>query len=219
MRVTLLFFYFLTFSAAHAQQYLGEESSCLARYDSLARVAMEAEDRMLQSQYLNDSIQSCFVGERIPEGKLVTIDGDTVTVGKRDRPYVLYFTASWCGPCVSNSQALNVVMDSLAPPVDILVLSWDQPSYFAEHRADYHENLQLIPSRNGRNESSEVINGPLKHTLGFPSVYMVDTDQRIVGFQRGAAMPMELPDGRVISQEEALRQNVTRWVTKLAVLE
>ena len=219
MRYCLLCFSLLLLTSVRAQRYLGDEAACLTRYDSLARAAMAANEVDQSHRYQGDSIRSCFLGERVPVGELVTIDGDTVGLGERDRPYVLYFTASWCGPCVSNTEALNVVLDSLAPAVDVIVLSWDQPEYFAENRGDYHRDLSLIPSRNGKNEAAEVINGPLKHTIGFPSVYTVNSDQAVVGFQRGASMPMELPDGRVISAEEAVQQNVGRWVKLLEGLE
>ena len=204
---------------ATAQSYLGDEGHCVARFDSLARIAMAAEDQANFAVYMGDSIPSCFVGEHIPASELITIQGDTVRTDERDRPYVLYFTASWCGPCVSSTQALNVVMDSLQPAIDFFVLSWDQADYFAKNANKYHDGLYLIPSKEAAPSSSSVHYDAIRHEFGFPSVYVVNAEHEIVSFQRGAAMPLELPDGRIISETEALRNNIDRWITNLATID
>ncbi len=95
-----------------------------------------------QAQSLNDTTPlGTRVGERAPDFALTDIDGQSFALSDfQGQPVILYFSASWCTPCIPETQELARLKDRY-PNLNILWISvdpaGDSPQSLREHRRRY----------------------------------------------------------------------------------
>jgi len=170
----------------------------------------------------NDSIKAIIVGSYIEEHNFIAFDSTTFTTSNRNKPLFLQITASWCKPCKAEIPALNKIVKKYQDRVDFALIFWDNHKQLSEFAEDYNPEITLIPSTEKQEETTTIDLEGFRHIMGFPTNYLINSNNRIINFSQGAMVPdtFTLPDGstRTITKEEANDGNFKRLETEIAEL-
>lgn len=93
---------------------------------------------------------------------------------------------------------MNKLAKEYKNKVDFVILFWDT-DIFTE---DYSKEIFLVPSKKMLKEANKITISGFKHSLGFPYLYMVNSDKKIVDTKIGAIVP-----NKKNTKEEALERN------------
>ena len=117
--------------------------------------------------------------------KMMPLKGDPVSFEEFEKPVFLITYASWCVPGEGQIPALNDLVDRFHDQIDFVMLFWDTPEKLREVERDYNNNIELLYVNEKTNRDSYIINN-LKHSLGFPMMYFIDPDKKVLGIQKVA---------------------------------
>jgi thiol-disulfide isomerase/thioredoxin len=221
MKTSLLFFIILLGSVGTltAQDRPGIDTTCLRQYNERAKALFAAGEQQAAGVMLFDSIRNCALGTYLPAANLVSVTGEVLYTDSIQENLLLYYTASWCGPCIASIPAINRLAAEGRPGLRIVVIFWDQKPYVAENQAKYHEDIFLVPSLTRQDVSQNLTYDNLRHYFGFPTSYAIDSDKRIRGVVIGGVVPQGEPgEAGAISKEEAYEENYVRLAELLETL-
>lgn len=202
-----------------AQDRPGIDTTCLRQYDQKAKALFAAGEQQAAGAMLFDSVRNCVLGTYLPAAKLVSVTDEVLYTDSIRDNLLLYYTASWCGPCIASIPAINRLAAEGRPDLRIVVIFWDQKSYVTENQAQYHEAIFLVPSLTRQDVSQNLTYDNLRHYFGFPTSYAIDSDKRIRGVTIGGVVPRGEPgEAGFISEEEAYEENYVRLAELLETI-
>ncbi|MAN58645.1 MAG: thiol-disulfide oxidoreductase [Flavobacteriaceae bacterium] len=105
-----------------------------------------------------------------------------------DKPVFLMTYAAWCTPGIGEIPALNKIADTYYDKVQVVVLFWDNKKKVKEVAADYSNDITLLYVDEAENKHDHIIE-TLKHSLGFPTTFFIDSDKKIMDIRRGVLHP------------------------------
>ncbi len=100
-----------------------------------------------------------------------------------EKPLFIITYAAWCVPGIGEIPALNDLADRFHDQIDFIVLFWDTKENLKAKSDEYNENIQLVYVDEKTNQDSYIVN-KLKHALGFPMMYFMDEQRKILNIQK-----------------------------------
>ncbi len=164
----------------------------------------------------NDSIKALIIDSYIENHKFINIDSSTYsTSNNRKKPLFLQVTASWCAPCKAEIPALNKIVEKYDDKVDFVLLFWDLKSDLLKFSDEYDKNIVLVPSPEQQNEPTTIEISGFRHITGFPTNYLITSNNKIINYSQGAVIPYngtnpETGEEIAITQEDADKFNYER---------
>ncbi len=162
----------------------------------------------------NDSIKTLILNSYINDYKFKTVDGTIYNTSERKKPLFLQVTASWCAPCKFEVPALNRIVEKYSDKVDFVLLFWDTQSELEKLAPGYNKKIVLIPSTEKQSEATTIDISGFRHIMGFPTNYLITTDNQIINFSQGAMIPTTYTDQNgkeiAITKEYADQKNYER---------
>ena len=160
----------------------------LAKYDSKAKKAYRTDD-VERAKYLFDSlVNNCLKGTYMDNFKVRDLNKKIVPLNKFEKPLFLITRASWIVPTEGETPALNELAAKYNKQVDFIVLFWDKHSTAKELAKQYHKSVKVLYVDELQNESNYVVRN-MKHSLGFPTSFLLDPEKRIVNIKRNVSHP------------------------------
>lgn len=140
-------------------------------------------------------------GFRAPSFELTGLNGETYRVGgERERPLLLNFWASWCGPCHLEADDLQKLYEQYEGKLDIYgvnVTSIDTLNGARRFVDDYRLTFPIPLDEDGTAAQ-------LYKVDGYPTSFLIDSSGVIVDAVFGIVNPMEIQravDGLLASGE------------------
>ena len=94
------------------------------------------------------------------------------------------------------------------------MLFWDTQAELEKLAPDYNKDIVLIPSQEKQSEPTTIDISGFRHIMGFPTNYLITTDNQIINFSQGAMIPTTFTDQNgkeiKITKEEANKGNYER---------
>lgn len=202
----LLFFLLILTTAAQGQSNKIFFSESLDVY--LPKYIADAEEAILNKQ--QDKVKVLFEafvdnslkGTYMNDFKAKNLNKNVKNFSDFEKPVVLLTYSAWCIPSKGELPALNDLAKQYGKDIDIVVLFWDNYKTVRKATRDFHRNINVLYVDEAENTNTHIIRN-LKHSLGLPLVFTLNTKKEIINIQRRVANRMG------DSLEEAFKENHT----------
>ncbi len=178
----------LYFSSSFAQEerkipFSVAISAHITKYNQKIDAAYQDQD-LERAQFLFDSLVTHHLGGTyMDDFNVYPLKGEPISLEEYEKPIFLITYASWCVPGIGEIPALNDLVDKFHDQIDFVVLFWDNKEKLKEKAKEYTENIQLVHIDEKTNQDSYIIN-KLKHALGFPMMYFMDGNKKILDIRK-----------------------------------
>lgn len=137
-----------------------------------------------RAQYLFDSLINKVVkGTYIDNFKVKRFPGRRIEINSFEKPLYLITYATWCVPGKGEFPALNEIADTHHNEIDFIVLFWGSKKKIRNIKKGLSKNITVLYVDEKSNRSDFIIRC-MKHTLGFPTSFLIDKEKRIVDVRR-----------------------------------
>ena len=190
-----LVFYFLFSISVYSQQetptFSEAISNNLKKYREKADKAYR-NDNVARAEFLFDSlVNNCLKGARLDNFKVKDLKDNVVDLNGFHKPVYLITNSSWIVPTEGEIPALNKLADKYYKEIDFVMLFWDNQKTAKELSREYSKNIKILYVDELKNNSSYVVRN-LKHSLGFPTSFLLDKEKQIIDIQRKISHPYGL---------------------------
>lgn len=203
------------------KKLFSETESKIKKYREDSQKYWDKNDSENALKY-GDSIKSLILNSYIKDYEFKTVDSTNYNTSERKKPLFLQVTASWCAPCKFEVPALNKIVEKYSDKVDFVLLFWDTQAELEKLAPDYNKDIVLIPSQEKQSEPTTIDISGFRHIMGFPTNYLITTDNQIINFSQGAMIPTTFTDqsGKeiTITKEDADKGNYERLETEIKEL-
>lgn len=154
-------------------------------YKINSKVANEKED-LDRANYLYDSlVNNCLKKTHFDNFLVTKANGDLTYFDSFEKPIYLKTISTWCEPNDSEAAAFNDVADEFSDLIDFVVLYWDPKHKIDQVAEKYNRNVTVLYVDETDNYSSDIVTA-LKHSLGLPTLLLMDQERMIIDVRRGA---------------------------------
>ncbi|KAA1244149.1 redoxin domain-containing protein [Aquimarina sp. RZ0] len=155
----------------------------IKKYNQKSNQAYKDQD-LEYAQFLFDSlVDNHLKGTYMDNFSMSPTKGDPIDFSTFEKPIFLITYATWCVPGVGEIPALNDLIDKFHDQIDFVVLFWDTRESLKEKENEYSQNAHLLYVNEKTNQNSYIINN-LKHSLGFPMMYFLDADKKLLDIRK-----------------------------------
>ena len=163
-------------------------SQHLAKYKKHADKAYRT-DNLERADFLFDSLVNyCLKGSRLDNFKVKDLRKRSVYLDEFQKPLYLITYASWIAPTAGEIPALNKLAEKYHEQVDFVMLFWDNRSTTKELAKKYSSHITILYVDELQNNSPHVVK-MMKHSLGFPTSFLLDKDKKILDIRRKVSHP------------------------------
>lgn len=142
-----------------------------------------------RANFLFDSlINFGLKGSRLDNFMVKDLKKNRVALDEFSKPVYLTTYASWIVPTEGEVPALNKLAEQYSNEVDFVLLFWDNHKTTKELAKKYHKNIRILYVDEMQNSSPYVIK-MMKHSLGFPTTFLLNKEKRIIDIRRKVAHP------------------------------
>jgi len=137
-----------------------------------------------RAQYLFDSLINKVVkGTYLDNFKVKRFPSRKIEINTFKKPIYLITYATWCVPGKGEFPALNEIADANHNEIDFVVLFWGSKKKIKKIKKGLSKNITVLYVDEKKNRSDFIIRC-MKHTLGFPTSFLIDRDKKIVDVRR-----------------------------------
>lgn len=156
----------------------------LVKYNIQSDIEFEKGD-VAKGQFLFDSLVKNFlVGSRFNDYSFKSLNSRKVKLSKIKKPVFIITYASWCVMNKGEVPALNKLSKKYSKDVRFIVLFWDKKENVKKLSRKFSGNITVCYANESYRNDSRVVS-TLKHTLGFPTTYFLNTNLDVVDIKRG----------------------------------
>jgi len=139
---------------------------------------------MERGEFLFDSlVQHRLIGTTFDNITLKKSSGSRLKLSSVEKPMFLLTYASWCVPNQGEIPALNKLARKYGKDVKIIVLFWDRKNKMKKIARKFSSRITVCYAHEYYRTDTKII-AALKHTLGFPTSYFLDSNRKIVEIRR-----------------------------------
>ncbi|WP_109300208.1 redoxin domain-containing protein [Aquimarina sp. AU474] len=158
-------------------------SAHIVKYNQKMDDAYRQSD-LERAKHLFDSLVTNHLnGTYMDDFTINTIKEEPITFNEYEKPLFLITYAAWCVPGVGEIPALNDLADRFHDQIDFIVLFWDTKENLKDKSSEYTKNIKLVYVDEKTNQDSYIVN-KLKHALGFPMMYFMDEEKKVLNIQK-----------------------------------
>lgn len=161
----------------------------LKKYNSESDLAFE-KGNIEAGQALFDSlVQNKLVGSRFDNYSFKSINSRKVKLGELKKPVFIITYSSWLVIGKGEIPALNKLARKYENDVQIIVVFWDIKNDIRRISRQFNDYIKVCYANESYRNDARIV-ATLKHTLGFPTSYYLNSDLEVVDIKRGG---MQLP--------------------------
>lgn len=189
MRLILLFLLSVSFSyQASAQQetvYFSDAIKAhLKKYNTKSDIEYEKGD-IARGQALFDSlVQNYLVGSKFNDFSFKSINSGKVKLSKIKKPVFIITYASWCVMNKGEIAAINKLSRKYSKDMHFIVLFWDKKSEAKKYGRKFNGSIDVCYANESYRNDAKIVS-TLKHTLGFPTSYFLNSNLEVIDIKRG----------------------------------
>ncbi len=138
-----------------------------------------------RAEFLFDSLVKHVInGSYFDDFTVKKTSGRKVQFSKFEKPVFLMTYASWCTPGSGEIPALNEIAKQHKDEIDFVILFWDKKKEVKKVAREYDRSVTILYVDELDNKNCHIIR-TLKHSLGFPTSFFLDSNKKILDVRRG----------------------------------
>lgn len=142
-----------------------------------------------RAEFLFDSLVDYGLkGSLMDNFKVKDLKKKDVSLNEFTKPVYLTTYASWIVPTEGEIPALNKLAEKYSGEVEFVMLFWDTHSTTKQLAKKYHKNIKVLYVDEMQNSSPYVIK-MMKHSLGFPTSFLLNNKKEIIDIRRKISHP------------------------------
>ena len=176
----------------------------IKKYNKDSNNSFENGD-IAQGQALFDSlVQNHLVGSRFDDYTFKSVNGKKVKLSKIGKPVFIITYSSWCVINRGEIAALYKLARTYEDQIQFIVVFWDTKSNMKRIGKQFNAGLKVCYANESyRNDATAV--ATLKHTLGFPTSYFLNSELEVVDIKRGGiSIPVRTPSRKAMEMNYAV---------------
>jgi thiol-disulfide isomerase/thioredoxin len=172
----------------------------LKKYNAQSDIEFEKGD-LAKGQFLFDSlVKNYLVGSRFNDYSLKSLNKRKVKLSKIKKPVFIVTYATWCVLGKGEIPALNKLAKKYRD-VRFIVLFWDKKEDVKKLSRKFNSHVTVCYANESYRNDSRIV-ATLKHTLGFPTSYFLNSNLDVVDIRRGG-----IDTSPQLSYRDAISQN------------
>jgi len=176
----------------------------LKKYNKATDKVFESGD-ISKGQVMFDSlVQNHLVGSKFDDYTFKSVNSKKVRLSKIKMPTFIITYSSWCVINKGEIAALNKLARNYRDSVQFIVVFWDTKQNMKKIGRQFNGTIRVCYANESyRNDASAV--ATLKHTLGFPTSYFLNSEMEVVDIKRGGiSIPPRTPSKKAMDLNYAL---------------
>ena len=142
-----------------------------------------------RADFLFDSlVNHSLKGSQMDNFQVKDLRKKPVLLEEFEKPVYLTTYASWIAPTAGEIPALNQLAEKYHEQVDFVMLFWDNHETTKELAKKYSNHITILYVDEMQNNSPHVIK-MMKHSLGFPTSFLLNKHKKILDIRRKVAHP------------------------------
>ncbi len=156
----------------------------LKKYNTKSDIEFEKGNIEKGNALFDSLVQNNLVGSRFDDYSFKCINSRKVKLSKIKKPVFIITYASWCVINKGEIPALNKLARKYEKDFQMIVVFWDIRNDMKKISRQFNSNIKVCYA-NESYKNDEAVVATLKHTLGFPTSYFLDSDLKVVDIKRG----------------------------------
>jgi thiol-disulfide isomerase/thioredoxin len=181
--IVLLFSFYSNFAQDSTAVFSDALRLNITKYIASSNVAFEKRDLAEGKRLFDSLVQYKLVGTKFDDFTLKSYDNKKVALKDINKPKYLITFSSWCVFNEGDVPALNKLSEEYKKDVQIILLFWDKKENLKKIASKFNSNIKVCYANEGYDQDSRIV-ATLKHTLGFPTSYFIDENQKVVSINR-----------------------------------
>ncbi len=152
-----------------------------------------------KGQALFDSlVQNHLVGSRFDDYSFKSVNSRKVKLSKIKKPVFIITYSSWCVLNRGEISALNKLARAYDKQLQTIVVFWDQKQNMKKIARQFSSKIKVCYANEAYKNDASVV-ATLKHTLGFPTSYFLNSELEVVDIKRGGiSIPARTPSKKAM---------------------
>ena len=160
----------------------------LPKYEKEVQKAFRTQN-IERTQFLFDSLVShCLKGSYLDNFEVRNLKKEKVRLDSFDKPIFLITRSSWCISTEGEAPALNELAAQYRDQLSFVILFWDTYGESKKEAQKYTRDITILYVDELKNQSSYIIRN-MKHSLGFPTYFLLDENRQIKDVRRSISHP------------------------------
>jgi len=181
----------LTFIVAHLS--FGQEQtvafsqaikSNIKQYNNKTDIEFEKGNIERGNALFDSLVQNHLVGSRFDDFSFKCVNSRKVKLSKLKKPVFIITYASWCVMNKGEIPALNKLARKYDDDIQFIVVFWDLKSDIKKVARQFNNHIKVCYANESYKNDAAVV-ATLKHTLGFPTSYFLNSDLEVIDIKRG----------------------------------
>jgi thiol-disulfide isomerase/thioredoxin len=158
--------------------------SNIKKYNSQTDAAFDKGNIERGNALFDSLVKNHLVGSRFDDYSFKCINSRKVKLGKIKKPVFIITYASWCVMNKGEIPALNKLARKYDDEIQFIVVFWDMKSDVTKISRQFNSKIKVCYANESYKNDAAVV-ATLKHTLGFPTSYFLNSDLEVVDIKRG----------------------------------
>lgn len=205
--IVLLSFIPLTYAQENSEKFSEVLEYNIGAYISASNKAY-VEKNEIEGRRLFDSLVTYkLIGTHFDDFTVKNLSSKKITLNKLKKPVFIITYASWCLINKGDIPAINKLSEEQNGNLQILIFFWGNKNNLEKTARLFNKKIQICYT--DRAENYELVKR-LKNSLGFPTSYFIDANQKVVSINRVTNPYMDN-----VSLEEATQKSYEKFTSMI----
>lgn len=174
----------MSFSQDNVVYFSDAIKNNIKKYNTKSDIEFEKGNLEKGHALFDSLVQNSLVGSRFDDYSFKSVNSRKIKLSKIKKPVFIITYASWCVINKGEIPALNKLARKYKKDVQVIVVFWDVKNDIRKISKQFNNKVKVCYANEAYKNDASVI-ATLKHTLGFPTSYYLDSNLNVVDIKRG----------------------------------
>ena len=175
---------YLSFGQEKTVYFSDAIKSNIKKYNSQTDIEFDKGNLEKGNALFDSLVQNHLVGSRFDDYSFKCVNSRKVKLSKLKKPVFIITYASWCVMNKGEIPALNKLARKYDDDMQFIVVFWDVRNDVKKISRQFNNKIKVCYANESYKNDASVV-ATLKHTLGFPTSYFLNSDLEVIDVKRG----------------------------------